>query len=455
MVELDLFKLHDEEEDKRPLSWICVSGKDFSTEVQKLLNDLYLQFKRKELDLILVSQLGVSKITATRLRRKSREWYPLVFLQTILDIWKKSLNRTDEELRKVKEKLLSKIELIKCNNGFSKPLKAVKKLTIELCKITGAYAADGTLHNSLVRITDGDKQAVEAFKGWVENTFEIKLSEVKSEDGGEWSLTFRNKVIGRYLNKFFDFPSGPKTYSVDEPKIIKKSTLKFRKAFVLGVLTFDAGIGIKPKIEFCVSSKKLRDSICEILKLLGLEIRKGKSRYWRFWTSRLDKNEALKWIELFEPGTEKWFKIYEIARGFQGRVSSINDVSLIFSKVYPTKSASKISLNDIFHIISRKKEIWRYKLVDLLKQKNNLKSFGGKWAHSVSHYLNILKAANIISVEKRKFGNKSSFGSIIREVYKLNRDVSLWKVPFRPWLRKEVNYNGQNKIEKKGKKSMD
>jgi transcriptional regulator with XRE-family HTH domain len=435
-MELDLFKLHSKKEDNTPFKWILASGTELSTKIDSILGTLYLKFKKKDLDSLLAHKLKVSKVTIQRLRRNGRKWYPIIFLQTLMKLCK-SLNISDEEL---KNELAKKIELIKCNNAFAKPVKAVKKLTINFCKIAGAHAADGTLFGSLIRITDEDKQAVEAFKGWIENLFEVKLPQVVPvKNKREWSLTFHSKIIARYLKIFFKFPSGTKTYFVDEPKIIKNSNLDFRKAFALGVLTFEAGIGIKPKIEFCVSSKRLRDSICKILELTGLEIRKSKSgKYWRFWSKVLTPNDASKWLEMFEQKTEKWFKIYEIANGFQGKVSSVTDVFEIFDEVYPSKSGSKVSLNDIFRIILEQREVYRYQLVELIKRKNNLKSFGGKWAHGVVHYLNILKRANIITTEKRSFGKKKRGGEIIREIYKLNSDITSWKVPFRPWLK--INY---------------
>lgn len=442
MVELNLFKLQDKE-DKRPLSWICASGDGLSIEVERLLNKLYLHLKRKELDSILTSELKISRVTAIRLRRKNRKWYPLIFLETLGKIWRKYLNKTNKDLEKLYSKLQSKIEMLKCNNGFSKPIRAVKELTVDLCKIVGAHAADGTMYDSLIRITDEDKQAVEKFKKWIENLFKIKLCEVKPvKDNNEWSLCFRNKVFIRYLNKFFGFPSGLKTYSVKELNIIKNSNLELRKAFTIGVLTFEAGIGVKSQIEFCIASKELRNSIYEILELLNFKIKKEKKigKYWRLWTTTLNNEDCFKWLDLFESQTEKWFKIYELANGFQGKVNSISDTSYIFNKIYPKKSSSKISLNDVFNIILEQKEVFRYKLVELLKQKKNLKNFSGKWAHSIAYYLNILKRANIISIERRKFESKKSFGSIVREVYKLNPNVTEWRVPFRPWLQGEINY---------------
>jgi len=68
-------------------------------------------------------------------------------------------------------------------------------------------------------------------------------------------------------------------------------------------------------------------------------------------------------------------------------------------------------------------------LADYLIKKNNLTSYGGKWAHSLKHYLDILKKANIILVQKKRFGKKKSFGTIVREVYIFNENIDKWRVP--------------------------
>lgn len=442
MIKLDLFKLHDEKEDKGLYRWILASGRGLSEEVENLLSEIYLKIKRRKLDSLLISKLKISDITSQRLRRKDRKWYPIIFLQTLIQIWKGYYNKNDKDVEILKNSIISKVEYLKCNNPASKPVKAVKELTIDLCKISGAHAADGTLYDSYIAISDEDRQAVEKFKQWIKNSFEINLAEVKRSKGKyEWSLAFHNKIISRYLNKFFGFPSGTKVYSVDEPEIIKSSKIEFREAFVLGVLTFEAGIGMKPKVEFCISSIMLGNSIYEILELSNFKVTKNESgKYWRFWTGKFSIEEANKWLDMFEHGTEKWYKIYEIINGYQGEINSIEDAIFVFDKIYHGKSGNKVTLKDVIRIILKLKEVYRYQLVEKLKEMNNLASFGGKWAHSVSHYLNILKNANVVSVEKRSFGKKRRGGCIIREVYKLNPNVISWKVPFRPWLVDKINY---------------
>lgn len=65
------------------------------------------------------------------------------------------------------------------------------------------------------------------------------------------------------------------------------------------------------------------------------------------------------------------------------------------------------------------------------KLNNKIKSYGGKWAHSLRPYLDVLKKANIVSVKKGRFGPKKSFGTIVREIYIFNDNILEWRLPER------------------------
>ena len=67
----------------------------------------------------------------------------------------------------------------------------------------------------------------------------------------------------------------------------------------------------------------------------------------------------------------------------------------VFNSVYPKQSSSKIILTDVLLALKELKQTYRYELAGYLTNKNNLKSYGGKWAHSLSPYLEILKNATI------------------------------------------------------------
>ena len=191
---------------------------------------------------------------------------------------------------------------------------------------------------------------------------------------------------------------------------------------------------MKHQVDLCVSSKEFRDSIAEILTLLGLrftKMEKISGEYWRLWSNKLSEDEANKWLNLFEYNSEKWLLINDYINGFQGKSDTFEHALLSFDEVYPSKSASKICLKDVLIAIKQLNKTNRYQLVSYLCNEKNLVSYGGKWAHSLKYYLDILKRANAIDVSKENFGKKKSFGSIIREVYTFNPKIEEWKTPLR------------------------
>jgi len=441
-MEIDLFKLQDKNLDIKARNWLVVNGSTIKNALSVLLQKLESnEISKYKFHKILIKELKTSKANAQRLAYLRREWYPLIFIEKLLD----STNESKKDFQK-------HIEHIKVNTPPSKSVKAVTELTEELCKTCGAHAADGTLSGSFICITDEDENNLKCFKKWVENTFGVKLPNVrKVKDSNEWKLAFHNKVISRYLNKIFEFPNGKKIYNVGEPEIIKNSDIKFRKAFAIGALSFEAGLGISHEISLCVSSKAFRDSLYEILNSCSIKskiMEKKSSEYWRFWSNSLSVEEAKKWLELFEPSTEKWFKLYEYANGFQGKISKIGDAVIIFDSIFGIKSSSKITLKDVLKEMMNLKKTYRYELVGNLIKKKGLKNYGGKWAHSISHYLHVLKRANVIFVGKDRFGPKKSFGTIVREVYEFNPKFSEWKVPFRSWFINKFNYSNLEEIRK-------
>ena len=423
-VNIDLFNLIDENE-RRPGSWIMVKGENLNEALKPLISKLAVKFaSKRKLTKYLQNKFNISQSTSERFVFLMKDWHPLFLIREITDL--SGISRL---------KIQENIEFLKMNKPPLKVYKAVKGLSVDLCKIVGAHAADGTLNRNFFRITDGYKSNIIAFKNWVENVFGVEYP-IKKISEKEWCVEFHSGIISAYLRRIFGFPSGMKQYTVSEPELIKNTLLRFRKAFVLGALTFEAGVGIRHQVELCVSSKAFRDSLADILNLLNLEftnMEQSSGKYWRLWSNKLSEDEAKKWMELFEPETEKWFKLKDYAYGYQEKVNSFEEAVDKLNEIYPPKSSSKICLKDVLSTIKELKETYRYELVSFLCKKKNLDSYGGEWAHSLFPYLDILRRANVIQVEKKKFGKKKSFGSIVREVYIYNPKITEWKVPSRPF----------------------
>ena len=243
-IRLDLFKIHDSKDNTK--NWIFAKGKGLEFELRVLIGKT--GFSNTELVKFLMKKLNISIASAERLVYLKKEWYPLIFIEELVDLTNSS-----------KYEIQDKIEFLKSSKPPVVEYKAIKELTISLCKIVGAHAADGTLSDNYIAITDYHKNSVLALIKWFEDfDYTPKLMQIGKN---EWGIKFHSRIISRYLIKFFDFPSGTKQYTVKEPEIIKNAPLEFRKAFALGALTFDGSVTSSNKIEFCVSSKGFRDSI--------------------------------------------------------------------------------------------------------------------------------------------------------------------------------------------------
>lgn len=419
IIRLDLFKLHDANDNST--NWIFARGRNLKAELKRMID--LIGYSKTHLVKHLMRKFNISIASAERLvyLKKAGDWYPLVFIEELVTLSKSPRFKIQDE-----------IEFLKSSKPPVVEYKAVKELTINLCKIAGAHAADGTLRDKYLCVTERYKDTMIALIKWFNDfNYTPKLFKISKN---EYGIRFHSRIISRYFTKFFDFPSGCKQYNVTEPKIIRNSPLEFRKAFALGALTFEAGFGINNQIELCVVSKPFRDSISDILSKLSsrhVSMKKQSSNYWKLWSGNLTKEEALRWIELFEVNTEKWFRLRDHVKGYSRKVISFDETIQILSSIYPAQSPSKITLEDVLKAINNLKQACRYEIVDYLIENKKIKSFGGKWAHSLKPYLDLLKKANIILVKKGKFGPKKSFGTIIREVYIFNENIEEWRLPER------------------------
>lgn len=418
---IDLFELMIEDE-SLPDRGVVAKGDRLHMSLQPLINNALLGFdSKKRFTSYLMKKFNLSESVSERFVFQMKEWIPLFLIKELADL-------TSTPYLKVQEN----IEYLKMNHPPSKSFRAVKELNEDLCKIAGAHAADGTLSKDFFRITDGYESNLLAFNKWLNNAFGVCYTIRKVKDSNEWEIKFHSGVISRYLHNILGFPSGMKQYIVSEPKIIKKSNLSLRKNFALGAMTFESGIGISRQVALCVSSLAFRDSIAEILELSGMKFTKMNNRsgkYWRLWSNVLNKEQARHWLDFYEPSTDKWLLLKNYVEGYHKTVSSFDEAKDLLNKVYPAKSASKICLSDILIAIKKLGKVHRYELASFLCEQKNILSYGGKWAHSLSHYLRTLRECNIIFVGKESFGKKKSFGSIIREVYFYNPNLQEWRLP--------------------------
>jgi hypothetical protein len=320
---LDLFNLHDPEKDVKPRSWICAGGDRLKNKFIDLIIEVSTscQLSKSAIFRLIAKNLNCSFSNIKRVVYR-KKIIPLPVMSEFLNLWAVYLNKSDVELLDKKKDLQDSFEILKSNFSLAKPMRAVKKLSIDLAKICGAHAADGWIgvrkrRNGYLSydfaLREKDKKAVLAFKNWVESEFGLN-SIINNRSQGCYSIEFSNKIFLRYLHLFFDFPYGKKSNIVKEPSIIKNSSLEFRKAFALGVMTFDGGM-CKKNIQFTTKSKALRDSIFEVLNLDGIKgvyvtASHDKLERWKLYSSKSKRNkEFISWLDYFEKGTDKYDRL--------------------------------------------------------------------------------------------------------------------------------------------------
>lgn len=337
----------------------------------------------------------------TIIKSLTSNWVPLVVVSGILDIYKEKFQIQDNKFNEIKTRIVDSIQYLRVLQNNSKPINAVKEVSEDLAKILGAFAADGNYTPpDMIRWEEEHKDNLDALSKWFENSVNLKLR-IKPENRGKRSFVtkFRNKVIGRYFEIFFGFQPTDKRYTVDEPKLIKKQSLKIRKSFAAGALMFDGSVNSDGGVSFSSVSKKFRDSVSDILLEDGIKLsvqkkpvkfkkhtRFGKTDVWRFCSSHeLSLNQLKKLSLYFDEGTFKR-KILDFYLS-EFKISRINDLRLLFPKI-----RNKLHPADLVNIIIN---LERFDVYRLIRQTNSSRA-------TILRYLRILEAADLIKSEIRE-----------------------------------------------------
>ncbi len=316
----DLFKLHDFHIDKGPNSWICAAGKGLYSKINNLLMDLEKTYSKKKISDIISRKLCCNNSIIEKRFYNMKNWFPLPIIIELLNAWKLELNKSDSDYLAKKEEINNIFEFLKVNCSLSKKVKAVKIISRDLAKICGAHAADGWMnfryrpnlgYSFQYALREGYFRAVLRFQIWLKKVFELNTKITHGRCGDCYSIEFDNKVIIRFLHVFLDFPYGEKSNIVDMPEIIKKANISIKKAFALGVMTFDGCVG-KSRIELMIKSKALRDSIWEVIQTDNLRGTStnypDKYNRWRFYSS-YTFHKVSTWLDYFEISSEKHIKL--------------------------------------------------------------------------------------------------------------------------------------------------
>lgn len=436
-MKFDIFQLHQKEDERGSMSYIIVKGNNLG----KIVIDIIWKIvkKRKINKKILLqeisSKIGLSYFTIERQIMKLKNykyWISLAFLKELINEY--NLYFPYKSINSIKDLLINSFEKIKISNGKSLELNVVKKLSDDLCILTGAHAADGCLSKKKINsnyyyhvlIVDREYKAIRWYRDCLYNLFGLKTQIYKLK--GCWMVHICNKIIFRYLNLFFDFPIGKKSSIVNEPKIIKNSFFIYRKAFAKGVMTFDGSVTTFGAIMLGIKSKPLINSIHDIFKKDKIEITYSYDEKYNVWhlktSTRLNKNQLNRWLDYFIDNTEKYKRIYELINGFQINPKSVNEAIKAFNNKFPKDNKSKISIIDILKIMIYNKRLFIWEITNKLIKEKDLDSLSYT---PIKMYLHVLeKQANIIKSENKlvKFERSASNSKL----YSLN-PFSNWKIP--------------------------
>jgi len=550
----NIFKLHDQKEDKRPGGWICVRGENIRKIIHPIISEILMSesplvyvtlrhkfrrnvisgcsklhgsqrnlakklgvsqqavskwhlgiryiplvhvkvmakmleipdneikrnIKQRKFDYKkTISKFGLSKILASRLgcsydiiwrSFSNKDYIPIPLILELLREWRKKTNKVDSDVKRVLDEINQAAEFLKLNNPISQPVKAIKNLDITLCKIMGAFAADGNLYLQIkaasfdnkkikeiandilnendikykvffdrtrrcyffrtsdqgiiekikskrfprniwvsfsykVTLREQYRESVEIFSGWIESTFGIKLKARKSKGENEWFIVFTNKIIGRYLKNMFGFPAGKKARTVDEPLIIKKGDYECRKAFALGVMTFDGSVSLESRLRLMVKSKRLRDSIADIFaKEFGKSnLIIGLTKREEYYVQTRKNLPIKRMMEFIDAGTKK-YKRLEMFLNLDK--IALNDMARVFGDF--EGDTTKLRFMDAFNILQKEGECDVYSM-----QKTVKRELGTDVSTiTISRILNALSKTQFVNVEKRKQDKARSYRNI-------------------------------------------
>ncbi len=387
----------------------------------------FLYWNKQRIAKVLARRLNVSINFTEKIIYRKRKEVAIIFILELLNLWKKLLNKTDKEFKNKQIEIQNTFEFFKQNQIRCKEIKVVKNLDIILSNIVGAMLADGSISSkdSSISLVEEGKLSVETFSKWIEIIFGLTPNVRKVEMKNAWVVKIDNKPIQSYLTMIFNFNRGKKRKEYDIPYIIKNSNLEIRKACVKGIMIFDGVVRTKREVGLNIGSKQLRDSVFDILIEDKMKITKLKNPditgMWKLYSSGLQsKEQHTKWLEYFIEDSDKWCKIYEWINGFQGRVSSIENALIILEKSFSRKSASKITLAEIFNLFIIHRQLTITNLLDLFCENNINVSEVILW-----NYTSILRQMNLIT--KKRLSDNTN-------LYIYNKNIFSWRLPYRYYL---------------------
>ena len=392
-MKLDLYQLCDKKHNKGSIK--TTLNKNLKNKIKEALK-LLRKHKIKLKDIS--NQIGIKYSTLWKYLNK----YDTISLNILMELENISKINFNEDIGEIVS-----------NHGKVK-LKVPKNISPDLARIIGAIVADGHLsyrksmrgHHYELVIREGHKTNMEALSKWFHKTFDLSIHPKK--ENNHYTIYISNKIIFKFFNSLIGIPSGKKSDIVSVPNIILKSDLRIKKAFLQGIFMFDGGVDYRTGYVNLIScSKKLITKINGILNEIGIKpdyLNLNPDNFNRYKIRFRKKQNLLKCINLFEQGTEKWFRLREHLYGLDYETKDLKEALIYFNLYYPRIRKNSITFSDVIDAINRLEE------ADIKHVSKKIKR-----SKTVSYeFLKKLENCNILSSKRKNLKNIWEINSVIK-----------------------------------------
>lgn len=477
---IDLFKLHDDIEDKGAYSWIVVDGPTLFNNFKFLIDKITekSEYSVKALPKKVSKRIGCSDSMLYDILNGRTKWISLVLISDLLAI----LREVDgDKATELKTKFLHSIKFLKSTPRSLIKIRAAKELSSELAEFCGIHAADGSLALAIT-VESKNREEMAKLKNKLSKVFPgLRISGIRTTRD-KWGTSFyvthkvKDKIL-IFLNKhninfsvsykleFIDCSKGSMEYlkelitrlfgysiKVERSKTKKAYYVHFSNKIMGRYLKniFDFPVGKKssivdaPKLIKNASFVTQKAFIRGIMQFDGSVKRKGSIAFstnskkllnffldilrkdkirGTVWVRKRRKQElgfesspTKQWLSYFVKGTLKYQRLYEYIYGFKGVVRSKKEAIKVFDKAFPPSSRSTLVFAGLIKKASKLGEFTNYQILNKLNVNYRTLLF----------MLRILEKAGVIKVDRVEMLERIEGKS---DKITFNSDIKKWRVP--------------------------
>lgn len=284
---LNLFKIHDENEDDTPLTWIRVNlsselYKRFRKFVSSTSNDLETNETGLRKHLIKYLPQKVS-LDTTRKRFKPNSNVPLVAILSLLKLRREKLRETKKEQLSIINDLVQNMNLF-CSSRGSRKVRLPSNISPDLLYFIGVISGDGSLPRAHkgpdrweypIEIEKANRAFLEeVYIPLMKKLFNLSIS-LKSRKRANrqrtWTCKIGSKPLYRYLTRICGLPEGKKGARLRIPKVVKMLKPKERIPYLTGLVDTDFG-SLGRGMGITTASPVLADDLEYLLSSLDISV---------------------------------------------------------------------------------------------------------------------------------------------------------------------------------------